>query len=208
MVKAAFEISVDDTIRVSLQKPPFQHYDFTGLHNAIMSEIGRLSWVKPREKPKPDQRVEQLSQLEYLIRRFHVVARQLKHRYNDRETLIIKDEYDVQDLLHALLKTIYEDVRPEEYTPSYAGGSSRMDFLLKKEKIVIEVKMASAKLKDKIIGDQLIIDIKRYQKHPDCETLVCFVYDPDGYIKNPVGLETDLSGRHDKIKVKVIVVSI
>jgi hypothetical protein len=24
----------------------------------------------------------------------------------------------------------FDDIRPEEYTPSYAGGSSRIDFLL------------------------------------------------------------------------------
>ena len=52
----------------------------------------------------------------------------------------IKDEYDVQDLLNALLRLNFDDVRPEEYTPSYAGSSTRVDFLLKKEKIVIEVK--------------------------------------------------------------------
>ena len=28
----------------------------------------------------------------------------------------------------------FDDIRPEEYTPSYAGGSSRIDFLLKDEK--------------------------------------------------------------------------
>ena len=68
--------------------------------------------------------------LEYLIQRFHQVVRQLKHRHDDRETLVIRDEYDVQDLLHALLRTLFDDVRPEEHTPSYAGASSRMDFLL------------------------------------------------------------------------------
>lgn len=112
----------------------------------------------------------------------------------------------MQGLLHALLKTIFDDVRPEENSPSYAGASSRIDFLLKNEKIVIEVKISTPSLKDKTIGEQLIIDMKRYQAHPDCKTLVCFVYDPDGHIKNPIALENDLSGKQDNINVHLVVV--
>ena len=82
-----------------------------------------------------------------------------------------------------------------------------MDFLLKSEQIVLEAKVASSSLRDKKIGEQLIIDIKRYQSHPDCRQLICFVYDPGGYLKNPSGLENDLSCVHDKLKIKVIVVS-
>lgn len=70
-----------------------------------------------------------------LFEKFHSVARQLRKRYNERPTLDVDDEYDVQDLLHALLRLYFDDIRTEEWTPSSAGGSSRMDFLLKKEKI-------------------------------------------------------------------------
>ncbi len=108
-----------------------------------------------------------------------------------RETLTIKDEYDVQDLLHALLKLHFSDVRPEEWTPSYAGNSNRMDFLLKEAHIAIEVKMTRDNLKDKEIGEQLIIDIDKYQQHPDVNTLYCFVYDPNAILHNPVGLATN-----------------
>ncbi len=77
----------------------------------------------------------------------------------NRETLKIEDEYDVQDLLHALLLLYFDDVRTEEWTPSYAGKSSRMDFLLKNERVVIEVKKTRLGLADKELGDQLIIDV-------------------------------------------------
>jgi REase_DpnII-MboI len=106
-----------------------------------------------------------------------------------------------------MLRCLFDDIRPEEYTPSYAGGASRMDFLLKSEQIVIETKMASASLRDRQVGEQLIIDIQRYRTHPDCKRLLCFVYDPHGNIRNPTGLETDLTRVHDKLEVKVIVVS-
>ena len=56
-----------------------------------------------------------------ICHRFHVVAKQLAHRRENRPTLTIGDEYDVQDLLHALLRLHFEDVRPEEWTPSYGA---------------------------------------------------------------------------------------
>ena len=74
-----------------------------------------------------------------LFSKFHSVAKQLRNRYNNRSTLDVNDEYDVQNLLHALLKLYFDDIRPEEWTPSYAGGCKRMDFLLKDKSTVIEV---------------------------------------------------------------------
>ena len=82
-----------------------------------------------------------------------------------------------------------------------------MDFLLKSEQIVIETKFATDSLRDKRLGEELMVDIARYQSHPDCKRLVCFVYDPEGSLKNPAGLEADLSRVHGKLEVKVIVVS-
>ena len=141
-----------------------------------------------------------------IIEHFNACAIQLKRRHAGRETLTIKDEYDVQDLLHALLKLHFSDVRPEEWTPSYAGNSNRMDFLLKDEKIAIEVKMASKKLKDKEIGNQLIVDIAKYKQHSDVKALYCFIYNPDGYVNNPAGLENDLNKQSTSaFKVKVFV---
>nr|WP_321231289.1 hypothetical protein [uncultured Psychroserpens sp.] len=135
---------------------------------------------------------------------FHDVARLLVNRYASRETIIINDEYDVQDLLRSLLKIFFDDVRPEDFTPSYAGRNTRIDFLLKKEKIVVEVKKTRETLKDKQVGDELLQDIARYRNHPDCDILYCFVYDPQGFISNPRGLENDLSSEsNEKMTVYV-----
>jgi hypothetical protein len=135
---------------------------------------------------------------------FHNVAKQLRSRYKDRNTLDIEDEYDVQDLLHALLKLYFEDIRAEEWTPSYAGGNNRMDFLIKNEKTVIEVKMARKGLSDKILGEQLIVDIEKYKSHPDCKKIICFVYDPLGLLGNPAGIMNDLNATHGSF-VEVII---
>jgi len=117
----------------------------------------------------------------------------------------VEDEYDAQDLLRALLSLRFDDVRAEEWTPSYAGRSARVDFLLKQEKIVIEVKKQREGLGVKEIGEQLIIDIARYKTHPDCRHLLCFVYDPEHHLVNPRGLENDLSSSGDAMNVTVVV---
>ena len=45
--------------------------------------------------------------------------------------------------------------------------------LLKNEKIVIEVKKTRKTMTAKKLGEELIIDIEKYQEHPDCERLFC-----------------------------------
>ena len=142
--------------------------------------------------------------LDRIFWRFHKVVRQLRIRHGGRETLDINDEYDVQDLLHALLQLYFDDIRAEEWTPSYAGSAARVDFLLKNEKTVIEVKKTRQGLADKEVGNQLIEDIERYKVHPDCEKLVCFVYDPEGRIGNPNGVMNDLNNRHEGFAKVVI----
>jgi hypothetical protein len=141
-----------------------------------------------------------------IINRFHLVARQLRNRYNGRCTLDVNDEYDVQDLLHSLLSIYFEDIRPEEWTPSYAGGSSRVDFLLPEINTIIEVKKTRRSLTTKELGEQLIIDIAKHKKHPQCKHLICFVYDPEGRIANPRGIEADLCNRDPEIDVQTIIV--
>ena len=143
--------------------------------------------------------------LGHICSKFHLVARQLRSRHGGRPTLDVKDEYDVQDLMHALLRLHFSDVRSEEYTPSYASRSSRMDFLLKQEQIVVELKMTRSSLGAKELSSQLIEDIQRYQSHPDCKTLLCFVYDPAGLIPNPRGIESDLNRDEGPFPVRVLI---
>jgi hypothetical protein len=147
-------------------------------------ESGRL---QPTESDIPA-----FLRLERILSRFHQVAKQLQKRRTGRDTLWIMDEYDVQDLLHSLLKIDFNDIRAEEWTPSCAGKSARMDFLIKREKIVVEAKQTREGLAEKELGDELLVDVARYRSHPDCQTLVCFIYDPGGRIGNPEGLKYDL----------------
>lgn len=138
--------------------------------------------------------------------RFHAVVMQLRHRYDSRSTIDVNDEYDVQDLFHSLLTLYFNDIRAEEWNPSYAGGSSRSDFLLPEINTVIEIKKTRQTMTTKQLGEQLIVDIANYKKHPQCSRLICFVYDPEGRVTNPRGIENDLSNCDSDIDVRTIIV--
>jgi hypothetical protein len=81
-----------------------------------------------------------------------------------------------------------------------------MDFLLKREKIVIEVKKPRDLTHGRRVGDELIVDIQHYKNHPDCKILLCLVYDPNHYVVNPTALSSDLSKAYGDLNVGVLVV--
>jgi hypothetical protein len=151
------------------------------------------------------QSISSNDSLSNLFDKFHKIVSALRVRHGNRNTLDVIDEYDVQDLLYALLKLYFADIRKEEYTPSYAGSSARMDFLLKAEKVVVEVKKTRPGLGDKELGNQLIEDVARYKSHPDCKKLICFVYDPDARIHNPSGMLNDLNKNEDDFVVEIVI---
>lgn len=204
---------IDTAIEISFV-PPGKKSAYGGVgttadiakHREIINETKKLLLKLQTLAGASMKEIDVTNSLELLFSKFHIIARQLRNRHGRRNTLEINDEYDVQDLLHALLRLFVEDVRPEEWTPSYAGGSKRMDFLLKEHKTVIEVKRTRDSLTDKEVGEQLLIDIEVYKEHPDCKRLVCFVYDPEGRIGNPIGIETDLEKQsREGLDVKVYI---
>jgi len=169
---------------------------------------GHLASVRNKKNQITDKKDSEssLNNLTRIMSRFHVAAIQLKKRRKNKTPFQIEDEYDVQDLLYAFLKLEFDDLRKEEYTPSYAGGASRIDAVLKKEKIIIEAKKASDNLTANKIGEQLIIDIAKYSQYPAIEMLVCFVYDPDFVVENSEGLKSDLEKLStEKLKVIAII---
>jgi hypothetical protein len=123
---------------------------------------------------------------------FHNIAVQLEKRKHNRPPFIIDNEYDVQDLMQICLMVTFDDIRREEWTPSYCGSSKRVDFLLKEEKIVIETKITSEKHSTKEIGDELLVDIAHYKEISDCKILSCVIYDPKYLIENAPGFMKDI----------------
>lgn len=167
-----------------------------------------LPSVRATEKIIKPSSIDEL--LQVLVKGLPRAIYPLQHRRRGSQSLTFQSEYDIQDLLHALLRPWVADVRPEEFTPSYAGSGTRMDFLLPEHSLVIETKLVRDKAHGAKIGQELIVDIDHYRTHLDCSKLWCVVYDPNCFIQNVRGLIRDLEGesRNDKgvVMTTVIVV--
>ena len=137
--------------------------------------------------------------------RFHSVARQLRLRGEYRATLSVEDEFDTQDLLHALLRIQFDNIDTDEWTPSYSSGAPRTTLLLNDSRLAVIVKKTRPGLNAKDLTDQLRIDAERYRSHGRCTTLLCFMYDPEGRIGNPRGFETSLTSVNDSFVIDVLV---
>lgn len=188
--------------------------DFTGVQQSASEKVRLLAEVFERMIDGRLQTTGSAGEVEFageyldsiavvlgVAERFELVRRNLLRRHGSRETLKISDEYDAQDLLRALLVQFFDDVRDEEYTPSYAGGASRIDFLLPQTRVAVELKWMRDSLTAATLGAELIVDRARYKPHPGVGHLVCVVFDYEGRLPNPRGLESDLTKTSDESDV-------
>src|SRR5207253_41699 len=175
------------------------------LLQACIGQLQRQSMYATGQAVRILSEADALSIVRLLCNRLHAVAVQLQGQ--KRQALQINDSYDVQDLLNALLRLHFDDVRAEKPTPSFGGNGSRTDFLLKNQQIVVEAKMTRTMVADKEVCFELMEDAAHYRHHSNCKKLVCLVYDPPGLIRDPRGVES--YGRKlssESLDVEVIVV--
>lgn len=140
-----------------------------------------------------------------ICQRFHFVARQLRLRGEYRSSVSVEDESDVQDLLHALLRVQFDDIGTDEWTPEYTNGASRTTFLLNHDRLAVVAKKTRAGLTMTDLKDQVRTDIERYRARGRCTSLLCFIYDPDGRIGNPRGIESELASTSEQFTVDIVV---
>jgi len=180
------------------------------IQGAIPSAIADVNQIleshgfqtKPKQtKLKPKTTDDAVKVIEYIFKRFHRVATTRK----EDKTLVfdVENEKKTQDLLHGLLRLHFNNVKKEEETPSVAGGSTNIDFLLPNPCIGIEVKMG--KVGNRELRKQINDDKGCYGSHPDCMLLMVFVYDPDHNVENPPAFESELSRKTSELTTKVYV---
>jgi hypothetical protein len=156
-------------------------------------------WTTRPRLPSSNSR----AQLEHLLRRLPLIARQLRFRQTDRQPFRIEDERDLEDLVRALLPLHFDDIRSESRTPRYSPGK-RSDFVLAGQNIAITVKLVVPGFREPQITGQLEEDTAYYVRH-SCNTLMVFIYDPEGQLRESATLEKALSGRRDSVEVRCII---
>jgi hypothetical protein len=148
---------------------------------------------------------EALELLAHIGRRLPITFSILEPGHRGRPGISVEDEYDVQHILHAIAVLHFDEVEPEEPTPTMAGASSRLDFLLKQERVAIETKMMRANLSKNKLHHELASDIVYFRRHSDVDALFILVYDPKRKITNATGFENDLNSDSDDFHVRVVI---
>jgi|SRR5699024_5940557 len=165
-------------------------YPFNNVQGRLDQQRNLLMETEPEESP-----AELVAEdLAAVLRRLPEFLRVLQHRRPEWPIgEAIKDERELQVVVEALLRTLFDDVRPEDYVPSRGGANSRVDFVLPEVGVVVETKMTRSSMSSKQLGEELFIDAGRYPTHPDCEAILAYVYDPERRLVNPRGIERDLT---------------
>lgn len=167
---------------------------------------------KPQPQPAPapaatrqgaTNLADALTRIRNICTTFHGVARQLRERSEGRPPFEVEDEFDVRDLLRALLHVEFDDVVPEEWTPPQAGGSTQADVIVQPVGVVIVSTKTRRGMGASEITDFWTAAAKRYAGRADCKSLFGFVYDPEGRIGTPRRLEADLMSTDTRGKGEV-----
>jgi len=133
------------------------------------------------------------------------------NRRKNHPEYLIKDEYDVQDIMYVIIKSIFPNMRDEDPIEKVGGKSTKIDLILREEKILIEVKMIKEKDSNEThFIEQLKVDFESYHKCVWLNKLFCFVYDPFKKTRD-ISNFNDLNGDRRKgehnYNVEVIVVN-
>jgi len=119
--------------------------------------------------------------VEQVLREFGNAVKKITFdRRKGHETFEINDEYDVQDLLYVILKSVFPKLIIEDPAPKAGPTSSRVDMSIREEGIVIEIKMIKTNDSDeKKFISQLKEDFESYYTYPYMRELLVYVYDPE-----------------------------
>jgi hypothetical protein len=107
------------------------------------------------------------------------IQRITKDRRKGHDVFSINDEYDVQDILYVIFKSVFPSMKDEDPIPKIGGKYTKTDFIFREDNILLEVKMIKeADFNELKFIDQLKIDFESYHQCQWLNKLFCFVYDP------------------------------
>ena len=128
--------------------------------------------------PAPDSEITETALVLQLCQRIQYSARILSNRPRKGKTpFLIEDEYDVQDLLQAVLKAYMKYPVQEDPLPKVvAAKSSRADISIEDLGILIEVKYVREPGDQRRIFEEYSEDLELYSKWPHLKTIIFLIY--------------------------------
>lgn len=105
----------------------------------------------------------------------------------------IKNEYDIQHILYALLRTVFPETRKEVNGDNGYSGT-RADLYLETYDIIIEIKCTRSSMSVKQLREELGSDAFHYKT----KNLYLFIYDKEDIIKNPEAYQNAFQRDYEK----------
>lgn len=141
----------------------------------------------------------------------NAIQKIIKDRRKGHPDFEIKDEYDVQDVLYVVLKSVFPNLRDEDAIAKVGGKSTKIDLIIREEELLVEVKMIKEKDSNETnFIEELKIDFESYHECKWLKKLFCFVYDPFKKTRD-ISNFNDLNGKRVKngheFEVEVIVIN-
>lgn len=187
------------------------------LKNRFSDEANREKMFEAKEKvigclrhflykEKADDSRETL--IKYL-NNFHVFMEELTDKEPDKRATLsseqlqmikIKNEYDLQHLLYAVLKPIYLDIR-SEVTEDSGVGMVRSDLKIPQLQVVVETKCTREKMHLKKLTEEIEADIVHYSE----KNIIFFVYDKYKIIKERQSYEKYFNRTFDGKNVRIVI---
>lgn len=135
----------------------------------------------------------------------------IKNRRKGHAEFTINDEYDVQDILYVILKSVFPHLRDEDAIAKVGAKTTKIDLILREEQILIEAKMIKqSDTNETHFIEELKVDFESYHQCNWLSKLFCFVYDPYKKTKDLSNFH-DLNGTREKnghkFNVEVIVIN-
>lgn len=200
-----------EDIRIVHTDHPMQRY--ADIHNASMQASGIADMATDRrllpfgkgkdytnellfqtladQAPAPD-----IALLLRVCERLPDAARSLATRRKGKVTYEIKDEYDVQDLLHSIIRAYFKYSVNENPIGKVGGGpSSLADFSIDELGTIIEAKFVRGPNDQTRIVEEFAQDLLLYSKWAPLETFIYLVYNSRD-LRDPEALEK-LAGPHE-----------
>lgn len=163
-----------------------------GLARGVKSKIANTLPLVANTLPSVHQVIN-------ILRAFPDIVSRMEHRRKGKESYLVNDEYDVQDLIYVMLKGPFPTLQYENPNNKVGVNSSSSDFNIDELSLFIEAKIVSEKGKEKQIQEQCKHDIISYSKQSNCNKIIFFVYDPKKCIDNEHAFKDGLG---QKIKIE------
>jgi hypothetical protein len=128
----------------------------------------------------------------------NAIQKIIKNRRKDHPNFEIEDEYDVQDILYVILKSVFPNLRDEDAIAKVGAKTTKIDLIIREEGILVEVKMIKVKESNEThFIEELKVDFESYHECKWLRKLFCFVYDPYKKTRD-ISNFNDLNGERTK----------